>query len=324
VPWGFQLTIRLRSDRAFSGEEGALWNMPAPVGKISINGVHETSHPARIPELTFRGLGFQSHAEAYEAAITLQDWLRLVGAFHDEAFDVGRKNEPQSSLGEEFRDRLTDVLAEGDQFLVPDVHGIVCFEETANHPIRFSIRVSEGGFFASRSIGALVDDLRYFAETEALAAEQSLACEIIALALRQRSVRLQMVSVVTAMELLTDDRGPGGQVSALVESFKSQVQQELERSAEASDELGLQSLLRSLSKLSEVSISESLRQLARRARPDNPEEAASLVDRIYSCRSDLVHGNDAYPGGYSEALAEELWPLALALAKDMLRVSVDG
>ncbi len=316
MTWGFQLMIKLAPARYFSGESGVSWNLPLPVGSVSIIGTTEIAGPQRSSELTFRASGFESHGEANEAAETLRDWLRLVSVFQGDAFDIG-KDDSQSGLGDDARDKLEKELLDNDQFLVPDVHGIVCFPETSGTPVRFAMRGTADLFRTSES---LVQNLGEFSDTEPLTIEQRLACELVALALRQTSIRIKMITLVTAMELLIESRSPSREVRTLLEDFKRKVNEEMERSP--SDDLGLRFLLRSLDKLGEESISESLRELARSTRPNDAEDAALLVDEIYGCRSDLVHGNVPSSGGYSEGDAEKLWPSAFELAKDMIRKSV--
>ena len=63
-------------------------------------------------------------------------------------------------------------------------------------------------------------------------------------------------------------------------------------------------------------------ELAHSTRPNDPEGGALLVDEIYGCRSELVHGNVPSSSGYSEGDAENLWPSAFELAKTMIRKSV--
>ncbi len=316
MTYGYQLVIHLPPNRFYSGESGQQWAMPAPVGNVSVSAVGDVLDDS--PELIFRGGGFPSASEAKDAGETLRDWVRLTGAVDGGAFDVGHDLH-KSGLGSAGRMLVEGVLSESDVFLVPDVHGLAIFEESAANALRFAVRAAGS---VLRPSGALRCELLQFAEVEPLTGEQRLACDLVALACRESVPRLKMVTLATAMELLADDKSPGGHVAKLIERFIDEVEEE--RQCNSDDELGLQHLIRSLKNMRDVSISESLRILARCARPDAAEEAAVLVDRIYGCRSDLVHGKDAFGNDISEGDAAALWSEAFAMVKDMLLLSCIG
>lgn len=305
--WGFQLVVLLPENRRLSGETRQTWSLPEPVGDVKFSAAGETLQDAR--ELTFRGSGYATEEAAQLAGELFRDRLRVASALFGPGFDVGG-DLPQSGLGDDVKAAFEAKLRQDGKFLVPDIHGLVVYEEQGE-PVRFSLRAA--GIVIQQSSTVLKNVLT-IASGSPLTDEQSLACDLVSLAEHEVSDRARFLILVTAMEVLADRPKRTGGLRTLIEHFIKEA--ERSRTAGGPDEEGrYSSLLGGLKDLRSESISWSIRDLAVRSRPDDPR-VPGLVRRIYSCRGTLLH-----KGRPTEDL-RALLASAQELVRDMISYAV--
>jgi hypothetical protein len=153
------------------------------------------------------------------------------------------------------------------------------------------------------------------ARPEALTDKQTLVCELLLLAEREVSVRAQLITAVTVMEVLVHRSERTGQARRSVDKFIEEVASQQDSADEDGDRQELGSLLGGLRDLRRASISTSVRRMAIRSRHGDPE-VEKLARRIYQCRSDLVHA------GVSRFEDATISNDARSLAQDMFRLSL--
>jgi hypothetical protein len=301
VTWGFQLVVLLPANRRLNGETRQTWSLAEPVGDVSLSAAGEALQDAG--EITFRGSGYATEGAAQSAGECFRDWVRVASALSGLGFDVGRDSRRLSWLGAEVEANLR---REG-QLLVDDVHGLVVFEE---HGEPFRLTARAGGTVVQQSSIAY-ENVLAIASGSALTDEQSLACDLVSLAEHEGSDRTRFLILVTAMEVLAERQERAGALRALVERLI--VEAEHSRNAAGPDEKGrYSSLVGGLRELLSESIASSIRDLAALSRPDD-SDVRRLANRIYTCRSDLVHE------GRSTEDPRDLLGTTQELVRDMIR-----
>lgn len=306
MTWGFQLVVRPPSAKQIAGDADQTWALPIPVGNVDL-----TIQPPRPPggpmELVFRGGGFPSEEEAERAGRAFRDWLRLADALEAFGFDLG-KDTPVSMVGTAVRPDLEARLATEGGFLVDDVHGLITYEERGDRPLRFAMRARA---IVSQSSDSLREAVARASASPDLTSELSIACDLVSLMARESSDRGRLLTLVAAMEVLAEQPERTGSVLALVDGFINEAKKAHDESLVQHEKEELNSLLSSLSYLRNISISASVRELAARVRPGDPNVGA-LVTRSYKCRSELVHD------GTSKQDPSALWPDLLQLLQEAI------
>ncbi len=297
---------RLPSHFRVGGDSPQVWYLPKPVGDVQLLIANETT--AQPTELTFRGGGFGSPAGARAAGRLLSDWLRLAGALEGIAFDLGR-DLALSGLGEVVKPIVDAQLRAQGAFAVPDVHGLTVYEyEEPARPTRFATRAQGTVERTSESLrGAVL----LCSSRQPLDDRLALACDLVCLAEREISNRARFLTLVSAAEVLAVRSQRMGVARSLVDKFIAEVKSTTTSAVEPE----LDSLLSALLDLREISVSASIRELARTARPDAPEGAADIARRSYNCRSELTHG------GRSATDVKALYAEMLPLVRDMVQIA---
>ena len=314
MTWGFQLVLDLPAAQRFTGDTHQTWSFPDPVGNVTISAAGVTLEDAS--EFTFRGTAFASHDEAHDAGKMFCDWIRIAGVLEGWGFDLG-KGVIRSGVSEDVKARVLEATAEHGVYLVEDVHGLTVFEETGEHPLRLAMRIKSAasGMTIQRPSEHLRDSIVRCARTKSLTEKQTLVCELLLLADREASARAQLITAVTAMEVLAERSDRTGLAGVFVHKFITLVEKRRKLSIEKGDQRELDSLLGGLQDLRKTSISTSVREVAGRSRPEDPN-AAKLAKDIYKCRSDLVHD------GKSKLESGTISNDARSLARDMFRFSL--
>jgi hypothetical protein len=295
---------RLPAGNTMGGLERQVWSLPPPVGDIEL--VITNENLAQRTELTFRARGFDSEDDARAAGELLGDWLRLAGALGGYGFELG--NDVQlSGLGPAAKPWHDQELNARRAFAVPDVFGLAVYEyQEPSQPLRFAMRGNATLQRSGETVRAFIAEA---ASTRRLGDGLALACELVCLADRETSDRARLLTLATAMEVLAIREERAGRGRSLVEEFIVKVKDTV-----ASDhDPALPSLLGALKDLRKASISASVKQLARIARPADHEAVADIAEQTYKCRSQLIHA------GRSRLDVARLKDEALPLVRDMIR-----
>jgi hypothetical protein len=309
MAWGYQLMVRMRPNHHLTGDERQTWTLPEPVGVVNLR-ITDAS-PAQDTELMFRADGFDSRDAAEATGACLKDWLRLSSALDRLGLDTGGDT-GLSVLTDAGKAHLGDQIPLGT-VIVPDVHSLVVFEyEPPTQPLRFAMR---GRLSVARTSESLRVRVAEVSSTGALSDQQSLACDLVSLVDHETSGRARILALVTAMEVLAERPERKGAIRDLVDKLIDDAMA-ARAAARLADRATFDPLVSALEDLKLVSISASIRQLARAARPGDAQNAAKLAVRSYGCRSGLIHRGraDIDP----TVAAEEVSPLVL----DMLRTSL--
>ena len=280
MTWGFQLVVTFPPGRLPGGEE--TWTLPDPIGAVSLV-VPAVEQPT---EIQFRGSGYGSQEAARDAGLLLRWWLRLAGVSTSAAFNFGDDDSASRSfLVEEVRAQAEDKAA---IFFVPDVHGLVTFEEVSGRaPRRFSMK---GQLTVTLSLEGLRTSLLQAAEEGSVETDRrALACDLTAAADAAPAPSTRLITLVTGTEVMSPRRERTGSSRELLDSFIEQATTEMKASSDADSKSDFETLVNGLRELRWLSITRSVVESTERVRPGDPPSVA-LVKKAYGCRSELVHG----------------------------------
>ena len=236
-------------------------------------------------EIQFRGNGHDSEEAARSAGLLLRWWLRVAGVSTSAAFDFGDDvSASRSFLAEELRAQAEEDAA---VFFVPDVHGLVTFEELSGRsPMRFSM---QGRLTVTLSLERLRTSLLQSAEDAPVETDRrALACDLAAAADAAPAPSTRLITLVTGTEVMSPRRERTGSSRELLDSFIEQATTGMKATADANSRSDFETLANGLRELRRLSITRSVVETTERVRPADPPSVA-LVKKAYGCRSELVH-----------------------------------
>lgn len=280
MAWGFQLVVTFPPGRLPGGME--TWTLPDPVGSVLLV-VPAVEQPT---EIQFLGGGHDTEAAARNAGSLLRWWLRLAGVFTSAAFDFGDDGSiPRTFLADELRNKIEE---DHPVFYLPDVHGLVTFEEV---PGRSPVRSS------SQARGTMTIGLEHLRTSLLQSAEdalvetdrRALACDLAAAADAAPAPSTRLITLVTGTEVMSPRRKRTGSSRELLDSFIEQATTSMKDTEDADLKSDFETLANGLRELRRVSITRSVVSATERVRPGDPA-SIDLVGKAYNCRSELVHG----------------------------------
>ncbi len=197
----------------------------------------------------------------------------------DPDFGQGRARQ-KSWLG----DKTRAEFERGGAYVVGDIHGLVVFEERGDRPIRVSLRASPT---VQQQSDALRNRLEDVASGPLPEERVALAAALVSLSQFIASRTMSFVILVTAAEVLAQRSPRQGPAASIIGEFINQATQAA-ASLDEPERSSMKSVVGALTDLKRESIGRSIRELAAKARPGDPN-VTSLATRIYTCRSELLH-----------------------------------
>lgn len=313
MTWGYQIGAVIQGAECVTGVGAATWVLPPPIGPVSVR----TSSPkgAGFGELTFRGGGLESRRAAERSGEALQRALKVAAALTRVSVDPGPRGQGKDlSWASNAAQKAVSESSVGVEVqLVPDVWGLVTFEVKGEMPLRLMARTAgsiDPGIL-HRNVEDLLPPLEEWSDVGELSDVQWLACELMMAARAEASIRAELVTLVTALEVLSIRDLRRQRAQQLLDGFAMSISDALS-GAEEQDVRELQGLKSALEDLRRASISSSIKQAVRNARAGELG-LGRLVDDIYKCRSELVHS------GRTTVNIFDLVPLSRKFCEDVLR-----
>jgi hypothetical protein len=141
-------------------------------------------------------------------------------------------------------------------------------------------------------LSTLTDALHSHAgESSDVTEKRALACDLFAQSRFESSPKSRHLTLVTALEVLSQRRKRSGRAAQLVEEFREEVKKAL-READPSEETQLKSLMGAVNDLRSESISAAIRRLAESVPPSDligDSNPGDLARTSYDARSQLTH-----------------------------------
>lgn len=313
MTYGFFLTVDLGPKRIQSDETGVQEIiLPSPIGKIKYRGSPPDKSFSDSTRLTFRGSGYDNRDEAETAGKTLKDIVQLASIDAGVPIDVGAER-IRTQPGQV----MIDTFASQDFQLLPDVHGLLVFEESDSRPTTLSM---SGNAIVSTPLKYFLNALTIRSHfMKRLDAKRSLACQVYSLSSFEVSLRSHLLALVTVLDLLSTKVSREGISLAVANEILDTVKARLKdaRKGDYSEKeiRQLASLMSTVGGLKYVSIAASIKELARDIDLDQdslgsligPDE---IVDQAYKARNDLIHGGET-----SVDLSQLIVPLGQLVAE---------
>jgi hypothetical protein len=268
------------------------------VGDVTVLAAGEKLDAAS--EIAFQAGGFPLEADAQVAGETLRGWVRLANVAYALGVDVGKDDTFASQLGEAGKARVADALENMGAFLVADVHGLVVYEEQkGKRAMVMSLRASGSWSITGDSLRDILAGVA--ASTQHVSDKLALACDLVSLSDRETSDRARLVTLVTALEVLSERPERPARVLVCVNDLIDEVKVH-QKAAGASEQEAFQSLLGAMKDLKLVSITASTKKQVELSQ--SGPETGKLITRCYNCRSELVHEGESQedPGPLATAL----------------------
>jgi hypothetical protein len=241
----------------------------------------------------------------------LRDWVRLAGALDGGGYSVATGVD-LSRLRGRSRGRVESVLKKMDGNMILDQeHGLQVYDEP--RVLHFALQVRRT---VTQSSQLIRDSVARAGQSPELTNSQSVACDLLCLVHRERSDRSRIITLVAAMDVLAASSERTRTARALLEQFIYEVELAEAESTDQGEWEDLAALREALHRQKATSSSIAVRQLARQARPSDPEMAAGIARATFDCRRKLAR---------DEGTDYDLRALhceALTLVQDMLRASV--
>lgn len=275
--FGFRLRVLIR-ERFSSDEQKIEIDLAAPIGRVTLQAFPGQISFRQAQEMMFSGRGYESFEEAERAGQALKNAIRLAAVEVGNAIDVGQdvvSGGPGQVLVE-------DAAQRGIQ-LLPDVHGLQVYEETGT-PTVLSLR---GEGMVLTPLASFTDALHAQAAHAAdLDPKRALACDLFAESRSETSPKSRHLTLVTALEVLSDRLERSGLAAQLVEEFRHAIRQAASEVGQA-ERAQLDSLLGTANDLRRESIGAAIRRLAtsieparlRDARDAEPTDLARMSTR---------------------------------------------
>ena len=229
------------------------------MGKIRYRGESPDKSFSDSSRLTFRGSEYHDRSAAETAGRALKELVQLASIDARVPIDVGAEH-IRTQPGQVMIDFFAD---QGIQ-LLPDVHGLLIFEETGVRPAPLSMNAA----------ATVSTPLKYFLNslvirsriTKSVGAKQSLACQVYSLSNFEASLRSRLLSLVTVLDVLSNKVSREGisltVATEILDIVKARLR-EARKSNYAQQELRqLESLVSIVGSLRYVSISTSIKMLA--------------------------------------------------------------
>lgn len=291
MSFGFRLTVFIGPTDTLLDETGvASHDFGPPVGAIQIRGPLDDL-PGRRPLMQFTGRAYAMREQAQRAGDLLKDGLRVAAAKLRISLDVG-EDQVLGGAGQ----GVIDEMAEQGIVMLPDVHGLVVFAELDPLGEILTLRGSAIGK-VPRSITELLDTTSaHVADGMELSDRQRLAVDLFAQSRMETSGRSRILTLVTALEVLSPRAPRTGRAMEVVRKLQQLVDDEIAAAradGAGPDELSqLDSLRGAATDLATESISSALRNRVAALATDDAEEAAfrKQASTIYTARSQLIHG----------------------------------
>jgi hypothetical protein len=213
----------------------------------------------------------------------LKNGVRLAAIDVGSAIDVGQDvahGQPSQEVIEEFTKRGLQLL--------PEVHGLHVYEETGVPTV-----------LMARAEGTPVTPLDTFTdalhthtgESTNVTEKRALACDLFVQSRFESSPKSRHLTLVTALEVLSQRRKRSGRAAQLVEEFRETIKKAL-RESDPAEKKELESLLGASNDLRSESISAAIRRLAESV-PSSGRignaDPGDLVRTSYDARSQLTH-----------------------------------
>ena len=246
--------------------------------------------------ISMTGRGFDGEESARMAGLAARGALRYAALVTGLAIDFGHEPARGTRLSEAYRDKINDKA--GGATVIGDAHGLTTWHDNESTEL-LVVGLRARGMVthrADRLIEVLRDGLEGGRRLEGEA--EALATDLYFLAEFETSDRARLLTLVTSLEVLSDQEAQPPAARALVRQFRLMARDEEEAAAAANDEdaaRAFQSLVGSLGRLERESILHSLRRLMREtmyptADADGDVEAdVELAVQSYNARSTLVH-----------------------------------
>lgn len=234
-------------------------------------------------QLIFAGRSFSSYEAAKLAGLTLKNAIRLAAVDVGKAIDVGRERW-RTTPGQV----MIDQMAQSGILLLPDVHGLLVYEETGEP----RVLLVQANIMVSVPLESFTEALRSRTpEAATVSDKQVLACDLFAQSRFELSGGGRHLTLCTALEVLADRQERTGRAAELVEAFRQSIKTALEESSDELERTQLQSLLGGATDLRSESITAAIRRLAASVPPaevgnTDPETLAKVG---YGVRSQLIH-----------------------------------
>lgn len=283
VTYGFRLTaVFSPRERLGSHEQTVEIDLGPPIGCVTLRAFPGGSF-REAGELLFSGRGYATHGEAEQAGRALKNVIRLAAVEVGKGLDVGQ----DTVRGRAGQVVIEDYAGRGLQ-LLPDVHGLQVYEEVAK-PVVLLMR-GEGTVVTplDRFTGAL----RAQAEQAAGVTEsRALACDLFVQSRFESSLKSRVLTLVTALEVLSERRERSGVAARLVEEFREAIKRAAGE-ADGEERRQLDSLLGAANDLRLESIGTAIRELAEPVPASElvgDRDGSGLARASYVARSQLTH-----------------------------------
>jgi hypothetical protein len=293
VTYGFFLTVDLGPKRIQSDETDIQEIiLPDPIGKIRYRGEPPDKSFSDSTRITFRGSAYHDRAAALLAGRTLKEIVQLASVDAKVPIDVGAeriRTQPGQVMIDTFADQAIQLL--------PDVHGLLVFEETGDRPAPLTM-----------SATAIVSTpLKYFMNalvirahiTKSVSAKQSLACQVYSLSNFEVSQRSRLLSLVTVLDLLSTKISREGislsVATELLDIAKIRLKEARKGGHGQQEVRQLESLVSIVGALKYVSISASIKMLAKDIAQEvllSQLTSVEIIDQAYKARNELIHGGE--------------------------------
>lgn len=296
-PWGFMtygffLKVALSPNERIQSDntEDLTLQLPSPIGAVRLRGSPRGVGFSEASALMFRGAGYPVRTDAEAAGRALKDAVQLasldIGIGIDTGLDIVTGGPTQVTI--------EAAVSQGIQ-LLPDVHGLQVFEETEHLPVSMGLSAQ----------GTVLSPLDSFTNSliirtynfKPLDDKRLLACRLYALSRFESSQRGRLLTLVTALDLLSETLPRSGIslkiINEVIEICRTRRREESRAGASESDLSQVDALLSALGGLRNQSISASIKRLAEDASPDvlvYGKSANQVVDEAYRARNELIHG----------------------------------
>lgn len=321
MSYGFFLKIALspygRFLSADSGEKQIV--LPEPIGVVRYRSSPPGTPFTEASIILFIGSQYGTYEAAEAAGRKLKDIIQLASLDAGIALDVGR-DEVRGGPGSV----LVEAAARQGTLLLQDVHGLQVFEETGT-PVQLSGEaVARVGSPLAAFENALI--IRSHRAKD-LDEKHALAAQLHGISRFEASQRSRLLTLVTALDVLSEDKLRGGisqeVVAELLDITRQRLRQARKSGRYDNREIAqLQSLMSIIGNLKYQSISASIKDLAidvDSAVLSAALDADEIIGLAYKARNDLIH-----EGRTSVDLSQLLVPLERLTAelcgKDMLSV----
>jgi hypothetical protein len=284
MTFGFLLTVvTTHSEGLSSDETEAEIDLAVPIRHVTLRPRPRGAGFSGAQELDFIGHRYDTAEEAEEAGEALKNVIRLAAVDVGKAVDVG-----DEVTRSRFGPVVVEEAAKRGLLLLPDVHGLQVFEETGI-PVVVSTRAE---LSAPAPLPSFIDALGARAPQAAdVSAKHALACDLFARSRFESSQKSRHLTLVTALEVLSDRQARSGRAAQLVEEFQQAIKDAREQ-ADPTEVKQLESLASAANDLRSESISAAIHRLAASSSSTGLKDNADLdelVRRSYRARSSLVH-----------------------------------